>query len=153
MEKLPINLTEVKAFVDDYIKQDNRCTSWPYSYVVQQKKKVAAYNGCGETEWMCQEAEIFDAKSEGDMIDQLKEQGYENWKDMDIYSNQVEETWEDVQWFFTEKAALDYVANDKWNLSPTRTYVKPLRRNSEAVLILKTMFALAECDYEEASRK
>ena len=146
------NISEIKEFVENYINQDNRCTAWPYAYVVQKRVERAAYNDEGQVAYFDhQYAE--NIKSE-DLEDYLRD-----W--YQITDGEVPEhiqkyyftyEWEDVQWFFKEDGAQDYLDNDAHNLGKTRFYVKHFRRNSEAEFILRALFTIAGYDYDKESR-
>lgn len=137
--------TAVKKFVAEYIAQDNAGTAWPYGYAVQQKVTRSVPPGCGDRRlYYCQELG--------------EHYTHEELTELEIPFSEAEhvadykEEWEHVQQFFLKSEAEAYLRRDAHNLKSTRLYVTYFRRNSEAEMILRTMFALAGVDYDKAAR-
>jgi len=137
-----------KQFTDNYLSQDNAATAFPYAYVVQQEKEHLRPVGYGNDGPRLYDGSLIDHRPMTE--DQIKELnkamaedgGAIDIDDLDCIGEVVTE-YVDVQWFFTEAEADNYLSKDAHNLTKPRKYVKYLNRNQEAVNILKIMFAVA----------
>lgn len=147
-----VDMEAVKGFVDAYISQDNCGTAWPYSYVVQEKKRIPAFDGCGDfTTYNYPKWDLFDYKSKAELIETAKDYG-EDFDEDNITECEWHEEWIDVQWFFTKEEAEGHLARNGHNLTSPRLYVKHFYRNTEALLIMRTLFALVGKDFDEEAK-
>lgn len=134
---------DVVQFVQDYRAQSNVGTAWPYAYVVQQDATRYCPDGEGDTVWL--------RSRDGEP---LRIQDVPDGIDTDTLERlgETRTEREDVQWFFTKSEAEKYIERDGHNLKNPGLYVKHFRRDTEAEMILRTMFTLAGESYGE-SRK
>lgn len=145
MLDLPANyLAGVKNFVHNYITQDNRGTAWPICYVVQEEETVHVPDECSD-EYQFRDADGGMYEDEADLAKHGLTEDSEG-----VSKFYVKHQWRDVQAFFTEVEANAYLARDRHNLNENvRLYVDCWRRNTEAEMLLRVMFALAGEDYDK----
>lgn len=154
------NVADVKEFVENYINQDNACTAWPYAYVVQQEVKRSAWHDGGDFEYYDHQN---DATIAADGIEEHLKDWYEIENPFDAFGDlqipehiqkyYIQREWEDVQWFFTKAEAELYLGRNAHNLNKTQLYVKHFLRNTEAEMILRTLFSIAGYDYDKERLK
>lgn len=142
---------DIEQFVTNYIGKHNRATAWHYSYVVQEAVQRTVPCGCGEVRVYRHEGGVM-TEHEIDSYNADFPNETPIDKDKLEYVGDFVTEHEDVQWFFTEQAAEEYIARDGHDLRNTRTYVKHFKHNREAELILRTLFEVAGKDYDQDSR-
>ena len=108
--------------------QNHRCTAMPYMIQLSEKKKVAAYEGCGETYWFGNEGEkLYTEDDENEVIKEHLQEKYgtdESFEELEDYEKEsiledleyrkLEVTQEDElsNFFFTDKGLRDYYGKD-----------------------------------------
>ncbi|MEA2037035.1 MAG: hypothetical protein U9O94_05975 [Nanoarchaeota archaeon] len=153
-----MNIDKIKKFVKEYKEQDNRITSFPYMFILQERYTVAVSDDYADSNCMVEyinvDDEIFLSEEEYKELfanSEIDEDGQEVAFDEDgelLYKDEFKEVcsnfyWKDVGFFFTEKALNEHVEANHYHYGMTRSYVKKLFRNPEMEMILKTMFEIA----------
>ena len=108
--------------------QNHRCTAMPYMIQLSEKKEVAAYEGCGETNWFGNEGEkLYTEDDENEVIKEHLQEKYgtdESFEELEDYEKEsiledleyrkLEVTQEDElsNFFFTDKGLRDYYGKD-----------------------------------------
>lgn len=152
-----MDLTAIKEFVDNYINQDNCGTAWPYYYVLQQRRMMPVPDGCGDIDLYHSSGWDIHEKTREEMLAIIHEEEPDFEGEPEdhegVEKHDHVEIWEDEQSFFT-KAELDrHLERNGHNYRrPVRPYVKYYYRNTEAKLLLKTMFELAGKDFDEEAK-
>lgn len=133
----------IKDFLTEMATQDNRATAFPYFYVIRDKAKVPAYDGCGEdTEYRWND-ETYDSMEELEAY----------WTENDFTAAEIEEARNDVEeyeykyeWiqkhmFLTEKDAEDHLRRNHYHYSKdAHTYVDHAWRAPYLEDFLKALF-------------
>lgn len=152
----------IKNLSNEIKAQDNRGTSSPYSYRVQQSVRVydtcaghyrnTGISICGEAfddiedaiEYMDDEGE-FELRGLDDLIEYLDREGIEYY----TYSWQMEDRLcygfqGGANTFLTKKACIQYIESNKHNLSNPQSYVVGEYRNPEMEKLYEIIHNMAE---------
>ena len=137
----------------EYASQDNRATSYPLYVSVQEMFCVGVIAdgfsvncpyGDGKTITKFRptdgDSESPESESEEELRKELKEQGWEDWKTVEIMEYQLGYIWVDREFFLTIKGAEEYMKANAHNHGKLRTYVHHFeRRNFEMRELLKEL--------------
>ena len=145
----------------EYTTQDNRATAMPYLFQIQETKEVAAYNGCGETYWFCDEGGKVEYDDEESVIIMLwgcktEKEAKEKYDELDdcekddiFEKNGYREFEVTTQQFyknafFTAKACKDHIQRNSYHYSQPTDYLNCSWRNPEMDLISNLLIHLSK---------
>jgi len=152
MPKIEISVESldfVRGLMSAIDEQDNRCTASPYFYVIRDEEYRAVPEGCGDESRYMYDGESF-------TYEQLKEMFSEEMSGMPfedfLESHYVESydvkkesmTPENHNVFFTEKACLRHLEQNRHHFRNPYSYVRHAFRNPEIENIFKVLREIAK---------
>jgi len=147
--------------------QDNRHTAMPHMFQIQETKKIAAHEGCGEEvwynseqeqevrtteeaiEWLSEDERQLSAVIIEDGVSEEKFRAMDSWdlndllneKGFDRYYEDNHHTY--VNTFFTAKACEEHIEANSYHYSEPVCYLNHAFRNPEMELISKFLCELS----------
>lgn len=135
--------------------QDNRATGHPI-FIVQQKRRIWGmdFEYGDEQVWLYDGVEV--AKTQEDLERFLCENELDEDECMDkggLREVRYTDTFEFVQSFFSNKAAVAYIKVNRHNLTDPRVYVDSAHRNTEWQAIRSVLLGISVYSDEEAFKR
>jgi len=123
-------------FLDEMSKQDNRCTAWPFFYVIRTSKLVPTEEGCGDESHTVYYSTEDDSELTPEEYDELPEDEKENY-----HEHAMQQVWEERGMFLTEKDAELHLKNNHYHYSSdAHTYLKHIWRAPYTERFIKALF-------------